>query len=157
MEALHINLNRFEELLENNIITFQYKKKDGSIREAKGTKNSKYIVSLCPFDLERDSIKFEKEPIDKLVELRYEDVNDYAMSNGLSLLLVPTDDKHYYFVPLKREKKYSPDVINYFDIDKKDYRSFRIDNYIGVIDMTVIKNDEEDVIDIENIDIEDVK
>ena len=157
MESLNINLNRFEELLENNIITFQYKKKDGSIREARGTKNSKYISDTCPFDLERDSIRFEKEPIDKLVDLRYEDVNDYAMSNGLSLLLVPTDDKHYYFVPLKREKKYSPDVINYFDIDKKEYRSFRIDNYIGVIDMTIIKDDEEDVIDIENIDIEDVK
>ena len=154
MEALYINLNRFEELLENNIITFQYKKKDGSIREAKGTKNSNYIASLCPFDLERDSIRFEKEPIDKLVELRYEDVNDYATSNGLSLIY--PDDKYYYFIPQKREKKYSPDVINYFDIDKKDYRSFRIDNYIGVIDMTIIK-DTEDVIDIENIDIEDVK
>ena len=153
---MDINFYNFEELLEDNIITFKYRKKDGSIREAKGTKNSNYIASLCPFDIERDSIKFEKEPIDKLVELRYEDVNDYAQSNGLSLLYVD-DDKYYYFIPQRREKKYNPNVLNYFDIDKKEYRSFIKDNYIGVIDMTIIKDDEEDVIDIENIDIEDVK
>lgn len=157
MEPIKINVTDFKNYLDSHIITFQYTKKDGTIREAKGTRNSKYISDMCPFDLERDSIKFEKEPIDKLVELRYEDVNDYAMSNGLSLLIVPKDDKHYYFIPLKREKKYSSDVINYFDIDKKDYRSFRIDNYIGVIDMTIIKDEEEDIFDIENIDIEDVK
>ena len=151
MEPIKIDVTDFKNYLDSHIITFQYTKKDGTIREAKGTRNSKYISDTCPFDLERDSIKLEKEPIDKLVELRYEDVNDYAMSNDMSLIYL--DDEYYYFVLLKREKKFNPDVINYFDIDKKDWRSFRIDSYIGVIMMEKLEKDEELLCDLEDLNI----
>lgn len=57
--------HRFRKLLKNNILIFKFKKRDGSIRRAKGTLNSKYLPELkggsprpehqmVYFDLEKD-------------------------------------------------------------------------------------------------------
>ena len=74
----------FRELLKTAVVTFSYWKKDGSLREAKGT--------LCD-------------------------------------ILIPEEDKP------KGSPTYEPNFssVPYYDLDKKDWRAFRITDFVGFV------------------------
>ena len=139
IKGTNMNLEDFKKELDTCIVTFQYTKKDGSIRTAKGTRNTSYINSLIPSS-DEDYIKFEKDVVDLLIELKgYSDLSEYTLNNGVEH--VKTEQGFYYFKPIKRKKTSSPDVTTYFDIEKLESRSFKNENFIDVIDTCLIKED----------------
>ena len=82
----------FCQALRNGVVTFSFWKKDGSIREAKGTTHP---------------------------------------------LLIPEDMKPTSDSSLKGRANYS--AISFFDLDKQDWRSFSITNFIGFVTRYEIK------------------
>ena len=134
-----MNLEDFKKELDTCIVTFQYTKKDGSIRIAKGTRNKTYINSLIP-KTDENYIKLEKDVVDLVIELKgYSGLSEYGFENGVEH--VKTEHGFYYFKPIKRKKTSSPDVTTYFDVEKLESRSFKNGNFIDVIDMCIIKED----------------
>ena len=60
-----VKTKRFRKMLENGTVHFQYTKKDGTIREASGTRK----IELIPENMQ------PKESTEKYVNLRYFDLN----------------------------------------------------------------------------------
>lgn len=92
--------NEFIEKLQNNIIVFRYKKRDGSIRKAEGTLHPKYLPP-------------------------------------------PKSDKEFV------RPEYQ---IVYFDIDKKDWRSFRSFDFIEILSIRPVISKREEEKDKDDID-----
>lgn len=92
--------NEFIEKLQNNIIVFRYKKRDGSIRKAEGTLHPKYLPP-------------------------------------------PKSDKEFV------RPEYQ---IVYFDIDKKDWRSFRSFEFIEILSIRPVISKREEEKDKDDID-----
>ena len=82
-------IEKFKSWLTNGVVTFSYMKKDGEIREAKGT--------LCD-------------------------------------ILIPYDDR-----PKSTICNKPLSIINYFDINKKGWRSFSITHFIGFVTIYELK------------------
>ena len=85
---------KFKLDLENNIIEFEYKKFDGTIRKAKGTTNEKYI-------------DISKQP--------------------------------YFYAKMNSFKNRQEYIIWYWDIQKNGLRSFDINRFINIINITPIE------------------
>lgn len=92
--------NEFIKKLQNNIIVFRYKKRDGSIRKAEGTLHPKYLPP-------------------------------------------PKSDKEFV------RPEYQ---IVYFDIDKKDWRSFRSFEFIEILSIRPVISKREEEKDKDDID-----
>lgn len=116
------------ESLKDRIVVFEYTKKDGSVRTAKGTLNSEYLPEPIP-----DIIKFDIPVIDALMSAKnIPSLNEYAKENGLSFVDVDVDNCKYIFSPIKK-KVNKENLISYYDIEKDSFRSFIKDNYLGIL------------------------
>jgi hypothetical protein len=51
----------------------------------------------------------------------------------LNANLIPVTDTHSDTQSETREKKINENVVSVYDLDKKDWRSFRIDNLISIL------------------------
>lgn len=128
------DLSYLDENLKNRIILFEYRKKDGTIRRAKGTMNEDFILQhTAPH--ETDTWEVEVEVIDELLKVHsYNDVLEYASENDL--VYVGIKGKSYVFERRKIAPKRCPIPVTqriYFDIDRNELRSFLVDNFLGVI------------------------
>jgi len=123
--------------LKEGVVTFEYAKLDGSIRRAKGTLNEEYIPEKLP-----DFIQFDCDAIDTLMkEKNIKIINDYAKENGLEYLCLSsseTGESQYVFTPIKEKIKLSEKTMNslfsYYDIEKDAFRSFKKENFKGIIE-----------------------
>ena len=115
--------------LHTSVVEFEYKKKDGTIRNAKGT----LLKERLP-NVQKEEIKFEKETIDLLLKLKNISFEEYTKSNGIILVKTETiNTKEYYVFNLVSKRKENNDMITYFDIEKNEFRSFSKENFLGII------------------------
>lgn len=115
--------------LHTSVVEFEYKKKDGTIRKAKGT----LLKEKLP-NVQKEEIKFEKETIDLLLKLKNISFEEYTKSNGMILVRTETiNTKEYYVFNLVSKRKENNDMITYFDIEKNEFRSFSKENFLGII------------------------
>lgn len=115
--------------LHTSVVEFEYKKKDGTIRNAKGT----LLKERLP-NVQKEEIKFEKETIDLLLKLKNISFEEYTKSNGIILVRTETiNTKEYYVFNLVSKRKENNDMITYFDIEKNEFRSFSKENFLGII------------------------
>lgn len=115
--------------LHTSVVEFEYKKKDGTIRKAKGT----LLKEKLP-NVQKEEIKFEKETIDLLLKLKNISFEEYTKSNGIILVRTETiNTKEYYVFNLVSKRKENNDMITYFDIEKNEFRSFSKENFLGII------------------------
>ena len=115
--------------LHTSVVEFEYKKKDGTIRKAKGT----LLKEKLP-NVQKEEIKFEKETIDLLLKLKNISFEEYTKSNGIILVKTETiNTKEYYVFNLVSKRKENNDMITYFDIEKNEFRSFSKENFLGII------------------------
>lgn len=115
--------------LHTSFVEFEYKKKDGTIRKAKGT----LLKEKLP-NVQKEEIKFEKETIDLLLKLKNISFEEYTKSNGIILVKTETiNTKEYYVFNLVSKRKENNDMITYFDIEKNEFRSFSKENFLGII------------------------
>ena len=150
MEYIDTKLYTFKDRLQDSIVIFEYKKTNGQIRKAKGTFVDTVINKVLPELTEDDVrnnpnlIKLEKKVVDIVIkEHEYEDILEYAFENNVTSICFGDDDEYYYFLPIRKKHKLSDEQVLYFDLDKKDYRSFKKDNFLGILD--IIKIDEQNV------------
>lgn len=135
----------FVEKLKTNFVTFEYKKKDGSIRRASGTMNEDYLKTILK-PREPEYWKVEQKVIDVLLkEHNYNGIIDYAEKNKLTFIGV--EGEYYVFNEIKENyPKRSIDNSKqkvYFDLSKGATRSFLIENFIGVINYQDINYEKE--------------
>lgn len=132
MDYKSTDINFLQEEMKNRIVTFEYKKKDGSIRTAKGTMNEDELPERLP-----EKISLEKDVIDELMKAKnIQSLDDYAKENGLKYWGTETDEfkSYYVFNPIKTERKVNENQILYYDIEKDAFRSFLKDNFLGIIE-----------------------
>lgn len=122
-------INDLSNGLHTSVVEFEYKKKDGTIRKAKGT----LLKEKLP-NVQKEEIKFEKETIDLLLKLKNISFEEYTKSNGMILVRAETiNTKEYYVFNLVSKRKENNDMITYFDIEKNEFRSFSKENFLGII------------------------
>lgn len=122
-------INNLSSSLHTSVVEFEYKKKDGTIRKAKGT----LLKERFP-NVQKEEIKFEKETIDLLLKLKNISFEEYIKSNGIILVRTETiNTKEFYVFNLVSKKKENNDMITYFDIEKNEFRSFSKENFLGII------------------------
>lgn len=119
-------INELKELLKEHVVVFEYTKKDGSIRTAKGTLVETYLPEKEPEEFELD-----KKSVDYLVETKYESFDKYLESNKIEL--IEESENVYKFKHKKKERKRNENLVSYYDLDKDEFRSFNKDNFIGII------------------------
>ncbi|MCM1217725.1 MAG: SH3 beta-barrel fold-containing protein [Lachnospiraceae bacterium] len=131
MDYINTSTSFLKEELKEHVITFEYKKKNGDIRTAKGTLCQSIIDELIqPQEIE--FIKLEKKYVDIIIkEHDYEDLIQYALENDVDCC--GEEDGYYLFLPKPRKKIKNMNNISYFDVDKKEWRSFLSENYFGLI------------------------
>lgn len=117
-------LNLLIESLKKGPVTFEYTKKDGSTRVATGTLNESFLPQR-----ENDEFELEKTSVDTLVGIKYESLDEYMNENKIEL--VREDDEKYVF--RHKHKKSNENNIMYFDLDKKEFRSFAKENFKRIV------------------------
>lgn len=117
-----------QKLLKEGVVTFEFKKKDGSIRTAKGTLNENYIPKV-----EVENICLHKKEIDILIKEKYKDLQDYMDANKIELVSISEDNEDYIFKLKKRKVKKNENLIFYYDLEKESFRSFNKENFIRII------------------------
>jgi len=115
------------ELLKDGIVTFRYTKSDGEERVAKGTLNEK-IISLFKGD-DGGEFRLEKKTVDTIVAIKYTSIEEYLSAN--KIILVKEENGEYVFRHMPRET--NENNISYFDIGKKEFRSFSKNRFIEII------------------------
>ena len=152
MDYIETNIYNFRELLNDSIVTFEYKKKDGTIRTARGSICKKLIQNMFPHN--GDEIKLEKKIVDLIIKLHdYENIFDYALEN--EVIFETEDDDYYYFYPKKRMKTPNENQTCYFDLDKNQSRSFLNENFLGITKIERLCLQEDNTI--ESINLEDIQ
>ena len=122
------NIEDLLEEMKNGVVTFEYTKADGSVRTARGTLNDEYLPEKLP-----DTLVFEKDVIDALmVAKEILTLEDYAKENGLKFVFC--SDHNYVFEPLNKDVEYSSNLVRYYDIEKDHFRSFKKENFLGIIE-----------------------
>ena len=120
------SLDDLARMLKEGTVIFEYAKKDGSVRVAKGTMNEDYLPERIP-----EQITFDVEAINELMKAKnIPTLEEYARGNGLTV--VGTVGDKYVFIPIK-EKKKNENIFTYYDIEKDAFRSFNKDNFLGIV------------------------
>ena len=108
------------EELKKGVVTFEYTKKDGTVRTAKGTLNDELLPEKLP-----DRVTFDTDAIDALM---------YAKANGLEYMGVVGTLPKFQYVFKKAEKSHNENQVSYYDVDKDAFRSFVKDNFLGIVE-----------------------
>ena len=123
------SVETLSEKLKEGIVEFEYTKKDGTVRRAKGTMSPEYLPEPIP-----ETVSFEMEIIDELMKIKdIPSIDDYAKANGLQLKGIDSEQEKpmYVFTPIKR--KHNENLFSYYDIEKDSFRSFIKENFLGII------------------------
>lgn len=132
MDYKSTDINVLNEELHNGVVEFEYTKKDGSIRTAKGTLNDEYLPEKLP-----DHIKLNCDAVNTLMKVKnIPSLKEYAQENGIEYLCsqIGEDMKMcYVFTPIKKESKVNEDMMTYYDVEKDAFRSFKKDNFLGIV------------------------
>lgn len=119
-------------MLKEGVVTFEYAKKDGTARIAKGTMQDDLLPEKLPA-----RIVFEVEVINELMKAKnIPTLEDYARANGLRVFgmsQIEGEKPKYIFVPIKENKK-NENVFTYYDLEKDAFRSFNKENFKGIIE-----------------------
>jgi hypothetical protein len=138
-----MNIDKFKQLLREDVVNFSFVKKDGTIREARGTTNPKYlpkkdqaVAKFLVTDVEY-STKSESDlviPKKFKIDVYQSDVDEWgadAMDNVVESVIkrkFGEDNlviEYFEYYPIDTQRYVDEDVIVYFDVDKSDWRSFR--------------------------------
>ena len=125
------NLDDLARELKEGVVTFEYVKKDGTARVAKGTMNEELLPEKIP-----DRVSFDVEVINELMKAKdIPTLEDYARENGLRVFgtIEIEGQQKYVFVPIKN-KKQNEDLFTYYDVEKDAFRSFKKENFKGIIE-----------------------
>lgn len=87
-----MNVDNLKTALKEGIVIFEYEKKDGTKRLAKGTLNENIIPEKEP-----DEFELEKDGVDKNVEKNYENIEEYLKKNKIEIIGESEDGKRYMF------------------------------------------------------------
>jgi hypothetical protein len=120
------------ELLKDGIVTFKYTKSDGEERVANGTLNKKIISHFKGddgYEKEPSEFRIEKQAIDTIVAMKYSSIEEYLSANKINL--IGEENGEYIFS--HKPRKTNENNISYFDIDKKEFRSFLKNRFIEII------------------------
>lgn len=137
MEYKSTNINDLSLELKERVVTFEYKKLDGSVRTATGTMMESYIPEKLP-----DVIYLDLEAVDALMKAKnIKTLEEYAKENGLEYMYVSshpeTNKTVYVFVPAREKRKLSEETLvslmTYYDVEKDAFRSFKKDNFLGIV------------------------
>lgn len=123
-----MNTDDLKTALKEGIVVFEYEKKDGTKRLAKGTLNE----SLLP-EKEPDEFELEKEGVDTNVEKNYENLDEYLKKNKLEIVGESEDGKRYMFKRVRKPRAKNDSLVSYYDLEKEEFRSFRKESFIGII------------------------
>lgn len=115
------------ELLKDGIVTFRYTKSDGEERVANGTLNKKIISHFKGDD--SDEFRLEKKTVDTIVAIKYSSFEEYLSANKIDLIGEENGEYIFSYKP----RKTNENNISYFDIDKKEFRSFSKNRFIEII------------------------
>lgn len=116
--------------LKKGVVTFEYTKKDGSVRTAKGTLNDELLPEKIP-----DRVTFDTDAIDALMYAKgINTLEEYAKANGLEYLGVVGTLPKFQYVFKKAEKSHNENQVSYYDVDKDAFRSFVKDNFLGIVE-----------------------
>lgn len=118
------------EELRKGVVTFEYTKKDGTVRTAKGTLNDELLPEKLP-----DRITFDTEAIDALMYAKgINTLEEYAKANGLEYLGVICTLPNLQYEFKKAEKSHNENQVTYYDVDKDAFRSFVKNNFLGIVE-----------------------
>lgn len=118
------------EELKKGVVTFEYTKKDGSVRTAKGTLNDELLPEKIP-----DRVTFDTDVIDALMYAKgINTLEEYAKANGLEYMGVVGTLPKFQYVFKKAEKSHNENQVSYYDVDKDTFRSFVKDNFLGIVE-----------------------
>lgn len=118
------------EELKKGVVTFEYTKKDGSVRTAKGTLNDELLPEKIP-----DRVTFDTDAIDALMYAKgISTLEEYAKANGLEYMGVVGTLPKFQYVFKKAEKSHNENQVSYYDVDKDAFRSFVKDNFLGIVE-----------------------
>lgn len=112
-----------KEKLESGLVVFFFEKKDKTIRKAIGTRNQLFIP------------KYQCKDVDKLVE----ESRDFLVGFGTGTLIKGDDEKldnaikPFLPKPVKEAKTPNPDVLPYYDIESKGFRSVNLNTLISIL------------------------
>lgn len=123
-----MNTEELKTALKNGVVVFEYTKKDGTKRIARGTLNE----NLLP-ETEPDEFELDKTGVDSLVESKYGSFEEYLENNKIEHIGESEDGTKYLFRHKKKERKKNENIVSYYDLDKDEFRSFNKENFIGVI------------------------
>ena len=125
------SLDDLARMLKEGVVTFEYVKKDGTARVAKGTMNEELLPEKIP-----DRVSFDVAAINELMKVKdIPTLEDYARENGLRVFgtIEIEGQQKYVFVPIKA-KKVNEDQFTYYDVEKDAFRSFKKENFKGIIE-----------------------
>ena len=125
------NLDDLARMLKEGVVTFEYVKKDGTARVAKGTMNEELLPEKIP-----DRVSFDVAAINELMKAKdIPTLEDSARENGLRVFgtIEIEGQQKYVFVPIKA-KKVNEDQFTYYDVEKDAFRSFKKENFKGIIE-----------------------
>ena len=121
------DISLLTEEMKQRVVTFEYTKKDGTVRTAKGTMNEEYLPEKIP-----DQVTFDIDAVNELMKAKnIPTLEEYARGNGLKI--AGTIGDKYVFVPIT-EKKKNENLMTYYDIEKDAFRSFSKDRFLGIIE-----------------------
>ena len=133
------NIEDLARMLKEGVVTFEYTKMDGTARVAKGTMREDYIPEKIP-----DILELNKAAIDALmVAKNIRSIDEYARENGLEYMGVrggteTTGEDVYVFTPIKEKRNLSEKTLeslfSYYDVEKDAFRSFKKENFKGIIE-----------------------
>lgn len=123
-----MDINELKELMKEHIVVFEYDKKDGTRRVAKGTLCEKYLPEKEP-----DEFELDKTGVDSLVETKYNSFEEYLENNKIEHIGESEDGTKYLFRHKKKERKRNENLVSYYDLEKDEFRSFDKDNFRGIV------------------------
>lgn len=116
-------LEAFKDQLKSGIVKFVFSKTDGTPRTAFGTLNPEIIP------------KYDEKKVENLVV----EATDFLVGFGTGTLIEGDDEKlgkalSYFTTTREASKKEpNPTIQVYYDLEKKGFRSFKIDNLKKVL------------------------
>lgn len=124
------NVDVLNEELKKGVVTFEYTKKDGTLRTAKGTLNDELLPERVP-----ERITFDTAAIDALMYAKgIDSLEDYAKENGLEYLGVVGTLPNFQYSFKRAERKHNENLVSYYDVEKDSFRSFIKDNFLGIVE-----------------------